>query len=64
MISNPMSKASKFCLKLVAGAVSAMLAFSIAGTGQAEDLKSLTLQLDWLPTGYHAPIFLSLQKGY
>jgi NitT/TauT family transport system substrate-binding protein len=26
--------------------------------------ETVTLRLDWLPSGYHAPIFLALQKGY
>jgi len=26
--------------------------------------EPVSLRLDWLPSGYHAPIFLALQKGY
>ena len=50
------------CLKFFVGAAVAVLA--VAGPSQAKDAKAITLQLDWLPSGYHAPIFLAQEKGY
>jgi NitT/TauT family transport system substrate-binding protein len=51
-------------VRVALGAACALFALSAASVGQAADLKPVTLQLDWLPTGYHAPIFLALEKGY
>jgi NitT/TauT family transport system substrate-binding protein len=42
-------------------AIAAILAL-IAPSGATAE--TVTLRLDWLPSGYHAPIFLALQKGY
>jgi len=58
-----MSKFSKL-FHFATGIACAFLALSFTGAGQAADLKQVTLQLDWLPTGYHGPIFLAQQKGY
>lgn len=38
------------------------LAFALIAT--AASAEPLTLRLDFLPTGYHAPIFLALEKGW
>jgi NitT/TauT family transport system substrate-binding protein len=58
------SRLSSFCRRVATGAVSAVFAASIAASASAADLTTVRLQLDWLPTGYHAPIFLALEKGY
>jgi NitT/TauT family transport system substrate-binding protein len=52
------------CRLLVATVLSALLATSLVSGAAAAELTKLRLQLDWLPSGYHAPIFLALQKGY
>ncbi len=52
------------CFSLPLALRGVLLALSFAGASQAADLKKVTLQLDWLPTGYHGPIFLAQQKGY
>lgn len=50
--------------KLTAGIAGLFLSLSSLTATHAADVKQVTLQLDWLPTGYHGPIFLALQKGY
>jgi NitT/TauT family transport system substrate-binding protein len=35
-----------------------------APPAQAAELQTVTLGLDFLPTGYHAPLFLGVAKGY
>jgi NitT/TauT family transport system substrate-binding protein len=42
-------------------AIAAIFALIAPSRATAE---TVTLRLDWLPSGYHAPIFLALQKGY
>jgi NitT/TauT family transport system substrate-binding protein len=42
-------------------AFGAIFALIVTSAATAE---TVTLRLDWLPSGYHAPIFLALQKGY
>lgn len=34
------------------------------GDDGGKTLKKASLRLDWLPTGYHAPLFLAAQEGY
>jgi NitT/TauT family transport system substrate-binding protein len=35
-----------------------------APTPEAPTVVQATLRLDWVPTGYHAPFFLALERGY
>jgi NitT/TauT family transport system substrate-binding protein len=58
------SKLKSFCRNFAVGGLSAAIIASVAASASAADLKTVRLQLDWLPTGYHAPIFLALEKGY
>lgn len=58
------SHVKSVCRFLAAAVMPALLATSLATGASAAELKKLSLQLDWLPTGYHAPIFLALHKGY
>lgn len=44
-------------------AASAVLALG-AGVGAAGADDQVSMRLDWLPSGYHAPIFLAVERGY
>jgi NitT/TauT family transport system substrate-binding protein len=39
-------------------------AASTAASATPVAMQSATLRLDWVPTGYHAPFFYALEKGY
>lgn len=39
-------------------------ALALLAAGPAFAADALKLKLDWLPSGYHAPIFLGIEKGY
>ncbi|RDE09555.1 ABC transporter substrate-binding protein [Pelagibacterium lacus] len=44
--------------------LASVAALGSAGFANAQELERLSLRLDWLPSGYHAPIFLAIDKGY
>jgi NitT/TauT family transport system substrate-binding protein len=46
------------------GAVPAMVAIAVAASSGARAADDLSLRLDYLPQGYHAPLFYGLAKGY
>lgn len=48
---------------LAAGLLAASLLAPVAAEAAAP-LETVTLRLDWIPSGYHAPLFLGLQRGY
>src|SRR6202011_2631190 len=52
--------AASRCFAAALGLAASMLAAPITSSAA----ETVTLRLDWLPGGYHAPIFLALQKGY
>lgn len=42
----------------------AALSVSMARAVAADEAHTLSVRLDWLPAGYHAPIWLALDKGW
>ena len=54
---------SMHSMVLAALALSAALAFG-APAMAADDAHTLTVRLDWLPSGYHAPIWLAVDRGW
>lgn len=52
-------------LRAVVAALVVAAAFAFAGRASAaDDDHSLTVRLDWLPAGYHAPIWLAVENGW
>lgn len=45
-------------------ATAALLSLGSTVSAVAQDLTPVSFRLDWLPRGYHAPIFLALERGY
>lgn len=43
---------------------SAMLALGLVGAAQAQTPEPVTVQLDWVVRGNHAPFFIAKEKGY
>jgi NitT/TauT family transport system substrate-binding protein len=45
-----------------------LVLFAVLGIGApsraADDAHTLSVRLEWLPTGYHAPFWLALEKGW
>ena len=42
----------------------ALLAATLATAAPAQDLREVTLQLNWFPLADHAPFYLALERGY
>lgn len=65
LIAQPRVKydATRLVLALVVGLLVAV-PFIVASSARAETLEPISLRLDFLPTGYHAPLFLGVAKGY
>jgi len=52
-------------LALVLGGSSVFATGAKEGTrGSTVELKKVVFRLDWLPSAYHAPVFVALDKGY
>ena len=52
---------SRWLIRLAVAGLALLLGAALA---RADAPEHATLRLDWLPTGYHAPFFLALTRGY
>lgn len=41
-----------------------IISLSAAAAREATELEKVVFRLDWLPSAYHAPVFVSLEKGF
>ena len=57
-------RSQSLCRKSALMAVLAAALFFITRPANAEALTTLSMRLDWLPSGHHAPIFLAYRKGW
>jgi len=49
---------------IAVSAAAALLSLGSVVSAVAQDLTPVSFRLDWLPRGYHAPIFLAMERGY
>jgi len=58
-----MMRSNKLTLWLAGFVLFAALGIGIPSRA-ADDAHTISVRLDWLPTGYHAPFWLALEKGW